>query len=132
MKSSKLKQSSGLTTILLTLVIVSLISLAAFSMVGIYVKQIKGARSALQSVQAYQAADTGAEYALYLINEQGVSTISNCVSSPCQISNPSCPKSADSSCPAGQACFQYGSHSTTTVKIKGWCGDIYRAAQVNL
>ena len=132
MKSSKLKQSSGLTTILLTLVIVSLISLAAFSMVGIYVKQIKGARSAFQSVQAYQAADTGAEYALYLVLKDGVDDLAPyCVNNPCQIPNSTSTCPATSAAGAG-AWFQYENNSTTTVKIKGWCGDVYRAAQVNL
>ncbi|HHD92303.1 MAG TPA: hypothetical protein ENL06_01595 [Candidatus Portnoybacteria bacterium] len=132
MKLSKLKQSSGLTTILLTLVIVSLISLALFSMTGIYVKQIKGSRSALQTIQAYQAADTGAEYALRLILKDGVDDLAPyCVSSPCSIPNSTSTCPATSVAGAG-AWFQYESNSTTTVKIKGWCGNIYRATQVNL
>ena len=127
------KSNKGITTILLVLVIVSLISIASFSMANIYVQQIKGSRSADQTIQAYQAADTGAEYALWLILKKNVDRISDCVKpSFCSVPNStsSCPVTA--SHPKGKAWYQYESDSTTTVKIKGVCGNVYRSVQINL
>ena len=127
MRCVKFKQSirrsfSGITTILLVLVIMSLISIVAFSMTEIYLKQIKNARSDIQSIQAYQAADTGAEYALYSISNNG-EVDSDCVTNKCSLTSVSCP--------GGSAYYQYKIISTTTVQIIGSCGSTHRAIEIN-
>ena len=121
-KQSIRKSSSGITTILLVLVIMSLISIVAFSMTEIYLKQIKNARSDIQSIQAYQAADTGAEYALYSISNNG-EVNSTCVTNKCSLTSVSCP--------GGSAYYQYKIISTTTVQIIGSCGSTHRAIEIN-
>ena len=122
-KQSIRRSFSGITTILLVLVIMSLISIVAFSMTEIYLKQIKNARSDIQSIQAYQAADTGAEDALYSIPNTGG------VNSACVAPNKCSLTSA--SCPGGSAYYQYKIISTTTVQIIGSCGSTHRAIEIN-
>ena len=121
-KQSIRKSFSGITTILLVLVIMSLISIVAFSMTEIYLKQIKNARSDIQSIQAYQAADTGAEDALYSISNNG-EVDSDCVTNKCSLTS--------ASCPGGSAYYQYKTNSTTTIQIIGSCGSTHRAIEIN-
>ena len=83
----KTKKQSG-TTLILSIIILSLILVISLTASKIMVSETKMTSNTSDSIQAYQAADAGIEYALYRI-KQGDDEISTIVANcPCPPEKP--------------------------------------------
>lgn len=81
----------GAISILLTILILSVVLVIAFGISSVLLRQIKMSGQTSDSVWAYQAADSGIEYALYQANN--LSTIGN-LCSGCTLGT-DCPRVGD-------------------------------------